>query len=79
MLAPREAQVAPPDGVVSVSPVMTRMLSSGMPSAEAATCAMIVSVPCPCSVTLTWQRTAPDGSTLSTQPSCAVMRAPPTP
>ena len=62
-----------------VSPVSTRTSSIATPTALATTCAIIVSVPCPCSVTPVMQVSLPDGSSLIVQPSCEEMRAPPTP
>ncbi len=79
MPAPREAQVPPPYGVVPVSPVITRTLSMLTPTASAAICAKMPSVPWPCSVTLTMHVTMPVGSSRSVAPSWAEMRAPPTP
>ena len=79
MPAPREAQVPPPYGVTPVSPVMTRTFSMETPTALAAICAKMASVPCPCSVTLHITVTMPVGSRRSVAPSCAEMRAPPTP
>ena len=45
MPAPREAQVPPPYGIVSVSPVFKRTCSIGTPTASAAICAKIPSAP----------------------------------
>jgi len=74
---PRLAHVPPPYGVAMVSPVSTRTLSNDTPTAVATTCASIVSVPCPCSVTPVSTDTMPLGSSLAVQPSCDEMRAPP--
>src|SRR4030095_12711509 len=51
MTAWREAKAPRPNGVASVSPSTTRTLSSGTPSSPAASCAIVVSSPCPCEVT----------------------------
>jgi hypothetical protein len=51
----------------------------GTPTVLATTWAIMVSVPCPCSVTPVMQVSLPDGSSLMVQPSCEEMRAPPTP
>ena len=79
MPAARDAQVPPPYGVLSVSPVMTRTRSIGTPNDEATHCAMTDSAPWPCSVTPEWQNTAPVASSLMVTPSCAEIFAPPTP
>ena len=62
-----------------MSPVITLTLSIDTPTALAAICAKMPSVPCPCSVTLHITVTMPVGSSRSVAPSCAEMRAPPTP
>src|SRR5258707_10331234 len=62
MPAPRDAHVPPPYGVTPVSPVITLILSRVTPTALAAICAKMASVPCPCSVTLHITVTIPVGS-----------------
>ncbi len=79
MPAPRDAQVPPPYGVASVSPSMTRTRAGATPSAVATICASTAPVPWPCSVTLAWQITTPCASNRTVAPSCAEIRAPPTP
>src|SRR5882672_11434878 len=74
--AAREAQVPPPYGTLSVSPVSTFTQLIYTPSAVAAICAMMVSVPCPCSVTPVAATIAPFASSLMVQPSCAAILAP---
>jgi hypothetical protein len=44
----RLANVPTPNGIAAESPPITVTQSSGMPSASAATCANVVSCPCPC-------------------------------
>ena len=62
-----------------MSPEITRTLSICTPVAVATICAMMPSVPWPCSVTLTAATTPPWGSSRIVQPSWEEMRAPPTP
>ena len=62
-----------------VSPVTTRTSSMATPTVAAATWARIVSVPCPCSVTLEMTVSLPVGSSRIVVPSCDEMRAPPVP
>ena len=62
-----------------MSPVTTRTSSIGTPTVAAATWARMVSVPCPCSVTLASTVSLPLGSRRIVVPSCDEMRAPPVP
>ena len=79
MIAWREAKAPRPNGVASVSPSTTRTLSIGTPSSPAASCAIVVSSPCPCEVTPASTVTAPEGSIRTVTPSWPVrngMRGP---
>ena len=62
-------------GGPELSPELARIANDEL----AAICAKMPSVPCPCSVTLHITETMPVGSRRNVAPSCAEMRAPPTP
>ena len=59
--------------------MMMRTRSIDTPNEDATHCAITASAPWPCSETPVWQKIAPVASSRTVAPSCAEMRAPPTP